>query len=237
MKNSKVIKLLSDNAKLLKDASYLTKGLQMAPYNVSGYQVCKHASKGCAAACLFTAGRGRMTPVKEARINRTKLFFENREVFFKQLIKEIEALSRKGKKDGLAIAIRLNVISDLPWEMLKFEGQSIFERFPNIQFYDYTKSERRAIAFTSGKMPKNYHLTFSRSECNETSVDKVLASGGNVAAVFRGSLPKTYKGFKVIDGDKSDLRFLDDQNVIVGLVEKGLAKKDESGFVLEGENA
>ena len=37
----------------------------------------------------------------------------------------------------------------------------------------------------------------------------------------------------VVDGDETDLRFLDGKGKIVGLKEKGLAKKDETGFVLE----
>ena len=44
-------------------------------------------------------------------------------------------------------------------------------------------------------------------------------------------------GFDVINGDESDLRFLDKQGVVVGLIEKGLAKKDETGFVQEGINS
>jgi hypothetical protein len=35
-----------------------------------------------------------------------------------------------------------------------------------------------------------------------------------------------------VDGDEDDLRFLDPNNVVVGLVEKGLAKKDNTGFVI-----
>jgi hypothetical protein len=108
------------------------------------------------------------------------------------------------------------------------------EEFPNVNFYDYTKGFTRMMAWLNGKMPDNYHLTFSRSE--ETSDDrikKILSLGGNVAVVFRGSLPKTYLGFPVVDGDENDLRFKDKKGVIVGLVEKGLAKKDETGFVVE----
>lgn len=227
-------KLLSENYKLLKDKSYLTKGLQLAPFNLSGYQVCKHASKGCSKACLFTSGHGAMSNVKKARIEKTRFFFQNRKEFFEILIKEIAALERKAEKEGIKVAVRLNVISDLPWETIKHNGQNVMQMFPCVMFYDYTKSEKRALAFAEGEMPKNYHLTFSRSESNEESVDKVLNAGGNVAVVFRGNLPKIYKGKKVINGDKSDLRFLDEKNVIVGLVEKGLAKKDETGFVLEG---
>jgi hypothetical protein len=88
-------------------------------------------------------------------------------------------------------------------------------------------------AFLTGEFPSNYQLTFSRSESNEKLVDAILASGGNVAVVFRGSLPENWKGYRVVSGDESDLRFLDPQNVIVGLVEKGKAKKDSSGFVIE----
>lgn len=106
------------------------------------------------------------------------------------------------------------------------------EMFPDVQFYDYTKSFKRAKAFVDGEMPSNYHITFSRSECNDNLVDIIKDLGGNVAAVFRGSLPKTYKGKQVVDGDETDLRFLDGTNKIVGLVEKGLAKKDETGFVI-----
>jgi len=57
--------------------------------------------------------------------------------------------------------------------------------------------------------------------------------GGNVAIVFRKELPETYKGYKVVNGDEHDLRFLDPQNVIVGLKAKGKAKIDFSGFVLD----
>ena len=61
----------------------------------------------------------------------------------------------------------------------------------------------------------------------------VAQAGGNVAVVFRNSLPAEYMGRKVVSCDDNDLRFLDPQGVIVGLIEKGLAKKDETGFVVE----
>ena len=83
-----------------------------------------------------------------------------------------------------------------------------------------------------GSLPSNYHLTFSRSEANEAQALDVLKAGGNVACVFSGSLPETYLGFRVINGDESDLRFLDPSGVIVGLKAKGKAKKDASGFVI-----
>ena len=129
--------------------------------------------------------------------------------------------------------LRLNLTSDLPWEKIKFNGQSVFDAFPEVQFYDYTKSAERMTAFLSGLMPKNYHLTFSRSEGNHNLCLSFLQSGGNVAMVFRKSLPSQFQGFAVVDGDETDLRFMDGAGKIVGLKEKGLAKKDETGFVLE----
>lgn len=107
------------------------------------------------------------------------------------------------------------------------------EAFPNVQFYDYCKSPERMTKFVNGEMPSNYHLTFSRSETNGALALAFLRSGGNVAMVFRKSLPATYYGHEVIDGDETDLRFLDGSGKIIGLKEKGLAKKDETGFVLE----
>ena len=103
--------------------------------------------------------------------------------------------------------------------------------FSNVQWYDYTKIQARMMRYLEGKMPSNYHLTFSKSENNWDKCLEVLKHGGNVAAVFN-KLPETFMGYDVIDGDKSDLRFLDPFNVIVGLKAKGMARKDKSGFVI-----
>jgi hypothetical protein len=87
------------------------------------------------------------------------------------------------------------------------------------------------IQFLRGELPANYHLTFSRKENNDAHCDLILSMGGNVAVVFN-DMPETYKGYKVINGDENDLRFLDEKNVIVGLKAKGKGKKDTSGFVV-----
>jgi hypothetical protein len=149
--------------------------------------------------------------------------------------REIGKAIKSAARKSLTPCFRLNLTSDIPWENMKKGGKtSVIEEFPEVNFYDYTKGFTRMMAWLNGKMPDNYHLTFSRSE--ETSDDrmkKILSLGGNVAVVFRGSLPKTYLGFPVVDGDENDLRFKDKKGVIVGLVEKGLAKKDETGFVVE----
>jgi len=211
----------------------LTGILYLAPSTVSGFDVCPHASKGCASACLYTAGRGRFNFVQVARIRKTLEFFQNRTAFIDQLKKDIVKAKRKAKKEGKKLAIRLNGTSDLKFELYRgSNGKTILFDFPDVQFYDYTKNPAKAIRFALGKLPANYHVTFSRSEDNDSQVDSVIEKGGNVAVVFSGKLPATYKGKKVVNGDLSDVRFYDEKNVIVGLKAKGEAKKDKSGFVV-----
>jgi hypothetical protein len=227
--------LNSGNSKTRKGEKkgFTTYGLHLAPAKLSGFNVCKDASQGCAAACLNTAGRGKMTMVQTARIKKTLFFFQDKQGFLAELWQEAAKSIKSAARKNMTPCFRLNLTSDLPWEKIKFNGQSIFDAFPSIQFYDYTKSPERMTAFLAGQFPKNYHLTFSRSESNGQLAESFLASGGNVAMVFRKSLPSSYMGFEVVDGDETDLRFLDGKGKIVGLKEKGLAKKDETGFVLE----
>jgi hypothetical protein len=116
--------------------------------------------------------------------------------------------------------------------------RTIFDMFPHVQFVDYTKSVKRALAHARGELPPNYHLTFSRSETNEADCLKVLEAGGNVAVVFADGKPMRWHGYPVIDGDKHDLRHLDPRGVVVGLAPKGVkARRDTSGFVVRGEVA
>ena len=205
---------------------YLTFIMHLAPSTLSGYNTCPMASAGCASACLNTAGRGRFTATQEARIRKTRWFFEDRDSFMAQLVKDIEAAIRKAKRENMTPVFRLNGTSDIRWESVAVGGfRNVMEMFPGVQFYDYTKlTNRRDI-------PANYHLTFSRSETNETDALRMLAQGMNVAVVF-DTLPEKWAGVKVIDGTETDLRFLDDTCVIVGLVAKGKAKKDTSGFTI-----
>jgi hypothetical protein len=223
------------NAKIRKGEKigFRTFGIHLAPASLSGFNVCKDASAGCAAACLNTAGMGAFSNVQNSRIEKTRLFFKDKAVFLSQLIKEITAAVKSAEKQNLTAVFRLNLTSDLPWEKIKLNGQSVFDLFPSVQFYDYTKSPERMTAFLAGEMPQNYHLTFSKSETNGAIAESILKSGGNVAMVFRKSLPSKWLGVDVVNGDETDLRFLDGAGKIVGLVEKGKAKKDESGFVIE----
>ena len=235
--------LTSGNQKILKGEKlgYITKGIHLAPANLSGYEVCQWRSKGCTMACLNTAGRGQMQRTQDSRIAKTKLFFEERFDFRTKLSKEIISSVKSASKKSMQAVFRPNLTSDIAWEnIINEDGVTIFEKHGKTQFYDYTKSFKRMCAFLGKpfikgeKFPSNYHLTFSRSEHNDTKCEMVLAMGGNVAVVFRNQLPKTWKGFEVVNGDETDLRFLDKKGVVVGLIEKGLAKKDSTGFVQEG---
>jgi hypothetical protein len=219
---------------------YLTGILYLSPANESGASnLCKHASAGCKAVCLYTAGRGAFSNVASARLAKTLHFLGNRNEFWKDLIWSIEALIRKAERLGMIPAIRLNGTSDIPWERMPvvidgdLYAKTIFDAFPTVQFYDYTKypiSRRR-------NLPSNYDLTFSLSEDNQSDAFEALALGVRVAIVFNTKkgqdLPKThfYGGYEVIDGDDTDLRFLESGGVIVGLRAKGSARKDTSGFV------
>jgi len=227
--------LNSGNSKTRKGEKkgFTTYGLHLAPANLSGFNVCKDASSGCAAACLNTAGRGAMSSVQKARVKKTLFFFKDKQNFLAELWVEVAKSIKSAARKGMTPCFRLNLTSDLPWEKIKFNGQSVMEAFPSVQFYDYCKSPERMTKFLNGEMPANYHLTFSRSESNGALALAFLKSGGNVAMVFRKSLPASYFGHEVVDGDETDLRFLDGTGKIIGLKEKGLAKQDETGFVLE----
>jgi hypothetical protein len=158
--------------------------------------------------------------IQQARIRKTKMFFEARDAFMQQLEKDIQLGIKQAAKLGLTPVFRLNGTSDLAWEKY-----GIIEKFPQVQFYDYTKVLGRKVSHL-----KNYHLTFSAADGNDADVQGAIQQGMNVAMVF-DKLPAEYMGREVIDADDTDLRFLDAKNVIAGLKAKGRAKKDTTGFV------
>jgi len=234
--------LSTNNAKTIKGEKlgYITYILYMSPHkaNSKRINVCSHASEGCAKSCLVGSGFGGMyTSVMQGRVNKTEYFLNNRLEFLNQIKDEISKAIAK-HKDKAIVTIRLNGTSDLPYEKYNvFEGKNIFEVFPSVQFYDYTKNHTRF----EKELPSNYHLTFSRSETNHDKAMELLNKGINVAWVFTKT-PQTHEGYEVINGDLDDLRFLDKKGVIVGLrykklTGKGGAEKNKeaitSGFVTE----
>ena len=214
---------------------YYTAILHLSPWKVSGLgNTCPKASEGCRVACLNTSGHGGMfveggtNSVQQARLRRTELFFNNRDMFMSVLAFDIATAQREADRMGLKLAVRLNGTSDLSWEKYRVPGTKshIFDMYPDVQFYDYTKVLGRKVSEIS-----NYHLTFSRSESNQRDVVRAISEGMNVAAVFK-ERPDYWSGLPVIDGDTHDLRFLDPAGVVVGLKPKGRGRRDTSGFVI-----
>jgi hypothetical protein len=221
-----MFKLLSTaNPKIQKGTKlgYLSFILHLAPADLSGRETCPKRTAGCTAACLNTAGRGGMfkkgentNMIQKARIRKTVQYFEQRQQFMLDLEADIRKGIKMAERLGLKPAFRLNGTSDL-----SVEKWGIIEKFPTVQFYDYTKVLGRKTAH----LP-NYHLTFSKADGNDADVQKALAQGMSVVAVY-DEIPEG-----VPSADETDLRFLDPKGTMLGLKAKGRAKKDYSGFVI-----
>lgn len=234
--------LETNNAKTVKGESlgYLTGILYLAPANESGRaNLCPFATKGCAKACLFRAGRGVMKPIYDARMRKTDYLLDHPDAFMNSLRWDIQMVARCAKRRGLKPAIRINGTSD----MCKLAMQ-MADEFPEVTFYDYTKNPKPWL-----RHRPNYVTTFSRSGSNDEACLDALQHGVNVAVVFdalpgirtkrvAGKLPNKWRGYKVIDGDTHDLRFLDPKGVVVGLRAKGrrAQRLDTHGFVVQQNN-
>jgi hypothetical protein len=215
--------------------------LYMAPHTIAGRgNVCASATEACKSACLYTAGKARYSNVQAARINRTRAFFDDAAAFVDALAVEIAAHLAASTRSGMLPAVRLNGTSDIPWERVKgTDGRTLFELFPSVQFYDYTKHTGRY------NLPPNYNLTYSYAEGRGREALAALRAGRNVAVVFdaKAGRPDFVKFLAdtadavevpVIDGDASDARFMDPVGVVVGLKAKGAARSQASGFVIVG---
>lgn len=242
-------KLLSPpeaNPKVAKNGKLgiMTWVLHLSAGDTSGREVCPFRSPGCSAACLMYAGNPLYFKAKnQARLKKTNLYFDHRDLYFNILTLEIAAAVKKADAANMEPSFRLNGTSDIAYEIKTFRPYpwvlekigktvtsktglvSIIALFKEVQFYDYTKIPGR-------RTPPNYHITFSESEINAAHVAREIAAGRNIASVFPSkSVPDTHLGMPVIDGDESDVRFLDPQGVVVGLKIKGAkGKADATGF-------
>ena len=216
------------NAKTIKGDGdeYITAILYLKP----SMMLCPMSKKAhCLDGCLYSAGRGAFNSVQESRTRKTMFLMEDRIGFMQTLQSDLDKFAKYCIKKDVQPVVRLNGTSD--WNFLE-----IIRDNPDIQFYDYTKVYNRL----DKNLPSNYHVTLSYSEADtdytKKVVDKAKAKGINLAVVFRdkNKIPTEFLGRKVIDGDQDDLRILDPDNVIVALYAKGQAKKDHSGFVIDG---
>jgi hypothetical protein len=232
---------VNKSAKLAKNGKInhqYTYGVYLAPAKESGYNVCPYSTAECRKGCLATSGRAGMefiagkTKTQNCRINKTRLFYEQPEFYMAWLIAELKVAQAKAIADGFGFSVRLNCTSDIDWQNVKVDGKSLFEMFPEVTFYDYTKNPNKFI----GKAD-NYHLTFSYTGRNWHLCEALLNSGFNVAMVFdaknESELPAMYKGYKVVNGDITDYRVDDSKGVIVGLKWKRIANKQAEKEVLQ----
>lgn len=210
---------------------------------------CTHASPACLKDCIYHTGNARFDNVHMAREMRTSRLFHpaTRDTAIKQIeadIRRLELLCQEIKLFygvDLQPVVRLNGTTDINWAK---EAADLHQKFPHIQFYDYTKVPKYMDMYLSGQnaytgapFAPNYHVTFSRSETNRTEALKYLEMGGNVAIVF-DKTPETLtyhgKTYRVIDGDRHDLRFLDDveglkqpgEGLVIGLKYKRPSKTE-----------
>lgn len=237
----------TDSPKAIKADEYgYVNGIHyMAPHSVAGVgNLCPNSSTSCRALCLgMYSGQAAMVSdlehgtnnVRESRINKARMFMHNRAAYMALVVAEIEKLVRRAYAMGKKLCVRMNGSTDIAWEGIAcvrngIKYRNVFEAFSDVQFVDYTKIASRFYR----ALPANLYLTFSRSETNENVAVQLLHQGHNVAVVFAGDKPTTWRGFPVIDGDKHDLRHLDPRGgYVVGLSPKGnKAKRDSSGFVV-----
>lgn len=217
---------------------YLAPGTEADDQNLERTKkrdLCAWASPACRKMCLYFSGRAEFMPsIPKARIRKTNLYFENKELFMLQLRADLAMLAAWQQTTGVEVAVRLDGTSDIHL------AKRFARLFPNLVFYDYTKSIHHLF---TNKLA-NLHLTFSRSETNAEECRQALAAGYSVAVVWRKKsvIPATWEGFDVYDGDADDRRFADrevynipkDQGFVVSLTAKGRkAKADTSGFVLD----
>ena len=192
-------------------------GLTLLPHEAAGVNVCPFATDGCASACvLMTAGRGVMSNVRRAREVKTLFAAEHPAEFLSILLHELAKIEGKG-------IVRLNVASDIRWERVLPEAFDL-----DISFYDYTKWPEG-----TRETPDNYRIVYSRNERDgdEPAVE-YLSNGGNAAVVF-DTLPDTWYGYPVVSGDEHDDRTAEPSGTVIGLKAKGLAKTDDTGFVVK----
>lgn len=219
------IRLLGSSLKVEKGAGkgVVTAILYLSPSFESGRNLCPYATPECSAFCLgHSAGQLSMSDARNARAWKTILYLFDRPLFMALLASEIRDFQKKVKKkyrgrNRKIAAVRLDGSSDLGL------ARVLAPRFPDVQFYDYTKNYPRVLQYLRGAFPPNWHLTFSYSGRNLQEALTVLRYGGNVAVVFDADprfcdpIPEYWHRFRVIDADQDDLRFWDPPGHVAGL--------------------
>ncbi|MFA5207387.1 MAG: hypothetical protein WC428_01905 [Candidatus Paceibacterota bacterium] len=241
---------VSTSSKIMHSQKYshqYTYAIYLAPSKQSGYNVCSHSTPECRMGCLNTSGRAGMeiicgkSKTLDCRNKKVRLFFEENEFFMNWMIAEIKMYQRRAEKNGFFFSVRLNATSDIDWTNVFLNNLNIFEIFPDVSFYDYTKNHNKFE-----NKPENYHLTYSYTGRNIELCKVLLQKGFNIAVVFNVkheiNLPKYFMNHTVINGDLTDYRIDDAKGIIVGLKWKRIANRIaekkvlNSCFVIQPDN-
>jgi hypothetical protein len=217
--------LSTDTAKAAKaqKESWMNAVLYLTPstkIGLPGVNLCGADTAACQMACLDDSGRLGRIYGQKAMAARTLYLLFHKELFIERLFEEVEALERFCARHGMRLALRLNGTSDRPWESVRYGRviQAITEGFPKVRLYDYTKHFMRATPrYRAYHGIERYHLTFSFSGSNWPQCQKLLQEKINVAVPFARTMPTHFRRYRVHDGDRHDLRFLDPTPRVVGL--------------------
>lgn len=207
--------------KTLKNTGELTYGIYLAPASTSGHNVCQGASKYCKAACLNMSGRNSIfydNRIQNTRIRKTQWMVQQPRFMIDWITKEISMHKQRAQRKGYTFSVRINCTSDIDLStFVNKDGLNLFELYPDVQFYDYTKIYRRIDQM---KTYPNYDITYSYNGVNYKECLNALNAGVRVAMVFEKTLPESYLGVPVVNGDLYDTRYIDPKNAIVGLIFK-----------------
>ena len=190
--------------------------INVCPMSTHCKELCLNSS-GHNKADILSHGKenSRQSDINKCRIKKTKLFYNDRDLYMDILIHEITRDRKYAQNNGMEFSVRLNGTSDLSPEIMCKDGKNILEIFPDVQFYDYTKVPNRIKLM---KLYPNYDITFSFDGYNWDTCEEFLNNGGKVAVVFDSEkMPAYYKGYKVVDANEYDMRYLDPNGCIMGL--------------------
>lgn len=200
------------------------------------FNLCLMSTRGCRSLCLgLHSGHHRLQlnlHSQVAQVRRTRYLMRDPGGFLRTLDREIRSLHRASIRRGMDTAIRLDGTSDI-W----LAGRTwIAASNPGCNFYDYTKDNPMRRTGNHARA----HLTYSVSESRKSWQigAEYMRSGGCAAVVVDRETHATamdsgdFRGFPVLDGDASDLRYLDTPGHAVLLKAKGKpAIEDRTGFV------
>jgi hypothetical protein len=211
--------LLGENAKTKKKEGHAenvhVKGQSLTPHHLFAEHVlgldpdspggrypdlCAGSSAACRHSCLVFAGQNYASSwAIQSKFQKTGAFLQKPDAYVRLLIEACASFQRSTLKDNEFVPmVRLNVLSDVPWEVVApqifayFSGDLALTKqsgrkrvkdsaLTRLQFYDYTKVPGRGRHISG--FPSDYDITFSASGKNLRATQTALTQGTRVAVV------------------------------------------------------